>query len=175
MPVPGTNLGQFQRGTDIGNLQDVINNYNTTRAGTLTPAGNQLVSSAVMTSADMTALGWVMPSLASVAPGAVGFPWLKSLDLKASWPIKIGERVIVEPSASIFNIFNFANEFLPGNLPGGTLGTLSPGGNNGTLSPSSVGGVTQGINLLPYRASFQSGTYALGAPRQFEFGLRISF
>ncbi len=184
LPVPGTNLGQFQRATNINNLQNLISNYNSTRAGTLTPAGHCLVGDSqcpgvggvpVMTSADMTALGWVMPSLANVAPGAVGFPWLKSLDLKASWPITIKERVTVEPSASIFNIFNFSNSFLPGNLPGGVDGTLSPGGPNGTLSPSSVGGVTPGQNLLPYRASFQSGTYALGAPRQFEFGLRISF
>jgi hypothetical protein len=174
-PVPGTNLGQFQRGTDIGNLQSLISRYNSTSAGTLTPAGNAVVSAGVMTGADMTALGWVMPSLASVAPGAVGFPWLKSLDLKAAWPIKIGEHFVIEPSASVFNIFNFANEFLPGNLPGNIPGTLAPGGPNGTLGSNSVGGVTPGENLVPYRASFQSGTYALGAPRQFEFGLRISF
>ena len=175
LPVPGTNLGQFQRGTNIGNLQNLINNYNTTSAGSLTPAGNALVTNGVMSSADMTALGWVMPSLASVAPGAVGFDWLKSFDFKASWPIKIKERLTIEPSASIFNIFNFANEFLPGNLPGGLLGTLGPGGPNGTLSPGTIGGVTPGANLTPFRATFQSGTYALGAPRQFEFGLRFSF
>jgi len=174
-PVPGTNLGQFQRGTNIGDLQGLINHYNTSFAGTLTPAGNAVVSGGVLTSADMTTLGWVMPALSSVAPGAVGFPWLKSLDLKAAWPIKIGERLVIEPNASIFNIFNFANEFLPGNLPGNIPGTLGPGGPNGTLGSNSVGGVTPGQDLLPYRASFQSGTYALGAPRQFEFGLRVSF
>lgn len=174
LPVPGTNLGVFQRGIDIGNMQNFINNYNARVAGTLTPAGNALVNSAVMTSADMTALGWTLPTLANVAPGAVGFTWLKSFDLKASWPIKVGERFTIEPSAGIFNIFNFANNFLPGNLPGGTPGTLTPG-SNGVLAPNSIGGVTPGANLLPYRASFQSGTYALGAPRQFEFGLRIAF
>jgi hypothetical protein len=42
------------------------------------------------------------------------------------------------------------------------------------LAPNAVGGVT-GPGLTPFRASFQSGTYALGAPRQFEFGLRIAF
>jgi hypothetical protein len=174
MPVPGTNLGDFQRSVNIGNLQNVINSYNTHFAGSLTPAGNQLVTNSVMTGADMTALSWVMPSLNSVAPGAVGFPWLKSIDLKASWPIKLGERFVIEPSAGIFNVFNFANEFLPGNLPGGLLGTLAPG-QNGLLAPNVIGGVTQGSSLTPFRASFQSGTYALGAPRQFEFGLRISF
>ena len=179
-PVPGTQIGQFMRGTDISSLQNVISNYNTHFAGQLTPAGQCLVGSqgcpgsapiAVMTLADMNALGWVMPQLASVAPGAMNFPWLKSVDFKAAWPIRIKERFTVEPSASIFNVFNFSNSFLPGNLP---LSSLLPGGPNGTLAPNAIGGVT-GAGLTPFRASFQSGTYALGAPRQFEFGLRIEF
>jgi len=182
-PVPGTQLGQFQRGTDIHNLQNLINHYNATSAGTLTPAGSALVNAGVMTQADMNSLAWVMPQLSAVPQGAVGFTWLKSLDLRAAWPIKLGERLTIEPSASIFNMFNFANEFLPANLPGNVPGTLGPSdptcvaaGNCASipLAVNSVGGVTRST-LLPYRASFQSGTYALGAPRQFEFGLRISF
>ncbi len=179
-PLPGTQIGQFMRGTDINSLQTVISKYNTHFAGTLTPAGHclvgdqscpGLVSAPVMTQSDMNALGWVMPQVASVAPDAQNFTWLKSFDFKAAWPIRIKERFTVEPSASIFNIFNFANTFLPGNLP---AASLLPGGANGTLAPNAVGGVT-GPGLTPYRASFQSGTYALGAPRQFEFGLRIDF
>jgi hypothetical protein len=187
-PVPGTQIGQFQRGINIGNLQSVINNYNHTYAGTFTPAGACLLANnvpsnnhftcpglvsgpEVMTAGDLNALGWVMPTIGSVAPNAVGIPWLKSLDLKASWPIKVKERVIVEPSASVFNVFNFANAFLPGNLP---EASLAPG-SGGFLAPNVVGGVAPGSSLTPFRASFQSGTYALGAPRQFEFGLRISF
>ena len=187
-PVPGTKIGQFQRGTNIGNLQSVLNDYNHTYANNFTPAGACLLANnvpagnhftcpglisgpAVMTQGDLSALGWVMPTLGSVAPGAVGIPWLKSLDLKASWPIKIKEHVTVEPSASIFNVFNFANAFLPGNLPGASLVP----GSGSLLAPNVVGGVTRGSSLSPFRASFQSGTYALGTPRQFEFGLRISF
>jgi hypothetical protein len=179
-PVPGTQIGQFMRGTDVSSLHHVISTYNTHFAGQLTPAGQCLVGSqscpgfapiAVMTQADMNALGWVMPQLASVAPGARNFPWLKSMDLKAAWPIRIKERFTLEPSASIFNVFNFSNSFLPGNLP---LASLLPGGPNGTLAPNAVGGVA-GAGLTPFRASLQSGTYALGAPRQFEFGLRIEF
>jgi hypothetical protein len=186
--VPGTQIGQFERGTNIGNLQSVINNYNHTFSGKLTPAGECLVANvtasnnpftcpgqiagpAVMTPTDMTTLGWVLPRLNSVAPGAVGIPWLKSMDLRASWPIRIRERVTIEPSASVFNVFNITNAFLPGNLPGASL---LPG-QNGNLASGVVGGVTPGSSLTPFRASFQSGTYALGAPRQFEFGLRISF
>jgi hypothetical protein len=187
-PVPGTQIGQFQRGTDIGNLQSVINNYNHTYAGNFTPAGacllgnvlpatnhfscpGQISGPGVMTQGDLTALGWVLPTIASVAPNAVGIPWLKSLDLKASWPFKVKEGVTIEPSASVFNVFNFSNAFLPGNLPGASLVP----GSGSLLAPNVVGGVTPGSSLTPFRASFQSGTYALGAPRQFEFGLRISF
>jgi hypothetical protein len=181
-PVPGTQIGQFQYRTDIENLQSVINTYNHTFAGSLTPAGDclvgnnaqcpgQIAGTQVMTSADMATLGWIMPTLSSVAPHAASSPWLKSLDLRASWPIKVKERVTIEPSASVFNVFNFANEFLPGNSPSASL---LPG-LNGILAPNVAGGVAPGSSLTPFRASFQSGTYALGAPRRFEFGLRISF
>ena len=164
-PVPGTQIGQFMRGTNAGNLQTVINTYNGKFAGSLTPAGSQLVNNGVMTGADMTAMGWVMPTLPSVAPGGVNFPWLKSFDFAMAWPIPIlkDERLKITPSVSMFNLFNFRNSMLPGNLPSSTLG-----------NPNSIGMVTQS-GLTPFFASFQSGTYALGAPRQFEFGLKIDF
>jgi hypothetical protein len=118
----------------------------------------------------MEALGWAMPNINSVAPGAVGIPWLKTLDMRVSWPFKIKDRVTLEPSASAFNVFNFVNLFAAGNLP---AASLLPG-QNGLLAPNVVGGVTSDAST-PFRTSFQSGTYSLGAPRQFEFGLRISF
>jgi hypothetical protein len=92
------------------------------------------------------------------------------MDMRVAWPIKIKDRVTIEPSASVFNVLNFVNLFQPGNLPGASL---LPG-QNGLLAPNVLGGVTAG-GSTPFRAGFQSGTYALGAPRQFEFGLRISF
>jgi hypothetical protein len=178
-PIPGTQIGQFMRSTNFKNLQNVISLYNTHFAGTLTPAGHCLVGDqlcpgagpvTVLTQSDMSALGWVMPQIGSVAPGAVGPPWLKSLDLKLAWPIRIKDRFTIEPSASVFNVFNFANEFQAGKQP---FSSLLPGGTGG-IAPNAIGGVTQS-GLAPFRSSFQSGTYALGAPRQFEFGLRIEF
>ena len=187
-PVPGTQIGQFQRGTDINSLQSVLNVYNHTYATNFTPAGACLVANQfpnpnhfscpgqisgpqVMTPSDMVALGWVMPTINSVAPYAIGIPWQKSMDAKLSWPLKVKDRVTIEPSASVFNVFNFWNAFLPGNLPGASLNP----GQNGLLAPNVVGGVIAGTSLTPFRASFGSGTYALGTPRQFEFGLRVSF
>jgi Carboxypeptidase regulatory-like domain len=183
-PLPGTQIGQYYgHSTNISNLPTVINTYNHTFAGALTPAGNCLVGNnaqcpgqiagpQVMTASDMTSLGWVMPTLGSVAPHAVASPWLKTLDLRASWPFKVlKERVTIEPSATVFNVFNFANEFQTGNSPSASL---LPG-LGGLLAPNAVGGVAPGSSLTPFRASFQSGTFALGAPRRLEFGLRISF
>ena len=188
-PLPGTQIGQFQRGTDINSLQSVINNYNHTYASNLTPAGACLVANnvpngnhftcpglisgpAVMTPSDMVALGWVMPTLGSVAPNALGIPWLKSMDLKASWPIKIKERVTIEPSASVFNVFNLVNYIPAGQLAGCFL---APGPERSAWRRMWWVESAPGSSLTPFRAGFQSGTYALGAPRQFEFGLRISF
>jgi hypothetical protein len=186
--LPGTQIGQFSHSTNIDNLQAVINSYNHTYGANLTPAGACLVANsipasghfrcpglisgpAVMIPSDMVALGWVMPTVDSVAPYAIGIPWLKTMDLRASWPIKVRERVTIEPSASVFNVFNLVNTFLPGNLPGASL---LPG-QNGVLAPNVLGGVSSAAGFNPFRAGFGSGTYALGAPRQFEFGLRISF
>jgi len=188
-PLPGTKIGQYEHGTDINNLQSVISQYNHRFANQLTPAGECLAGNgtassnplgscpglvtgqAVMTAGDLSALGWDLPVIGSVAQNATGTPWLKSMDLKASWPIKVKDSVTIEPSASVFNVFNFANEFLPGNMPSSSL---LPG-TGPYLAPNSLGGISPGSSLTPFRAGFQSGTYALGAPRQFEFGLRISF
>ncbi|HTW56636.1 MAG TPA: carboxypeptidase-like regulatory domain-containing protein [Terriglobales bacterium] len=185
-PVRGTQIGQFNRKTNVQTLSRVINTYNLNFAGTLTPAGACLVANEqlcpgnapieVLTQQDMLALNWVMPDLPSSPYDAWSAPWLKTLDLKAAWPIKVGDRFVVEPSASIFNVFNFANAFQPGNMP---LSTLLPGPNpdaiaNGTIAPNAVGGVI-GSSITPFRAGFQSGTFALGAPRQLAFGLKISF
>jgi hypothetical protein len=187
-PLPASQIGQFSHGTNLANLQAAINSYNHTYGNNLTPAGACLVANSVpagdhfscpglisgppvMTASDMVALGWVMPTVGSVAPNPLGITWLKSMDLRASWPIKIKEHVIVEPSASVFNVFNLVNTFLPGNLPGASL---LPG-QNGLLAPNVLGGVSSGSGFAPFRAGFQSGTYAFGAPRRFEFGLRISF
>ncbi|HLV86054.1 MAG TPA: carboxypeptidase-like regulatory domain-containing protein [Candidatus Sulfotelmatobacter sp.] len=185
-PVKGTGIGEFLRGGhDVGHLQQVISNYNTHFAGTLTPAGHCMVADTVcpgsapiaaMTSSDMATLGWVMPTLPSVSPFASSVPWLKTFDLRASWPIKIGDRVTVVPSASAFNIFNFANYFIPGNLPGVSLysGPNPTLVQNGILAPTVIGGATSS-SLSAFRAGLQSGTFAAGAPRQLEFGLRITF
>jgi hypothetical protein len=64
----------------------------------------------------------------------------------------------------IFNMFNFANFDLPGSVLGGTL-DAAPGSANGTTS----------MERITNRVGVGTGVFALGAPRVFEFGLRLSF
>jgi hypothetical protein len=184
-PLEGTQIGQFMRGTNISNLQHVISNYNTSFAGQYTPAGHCLVADqscpgsapvAVMTPTDMAALGWVTPTIPSVQQGAADSPWLKTVDLRLAWPIKISDRFTISPSASVFNVLNFANAFQPGDFPNGSLlsGPNPTFVTNGVLAPSVAGGVLKS-GLTPFRSGLQSGTFSAGAPRQLEFGLRISF
>lgn len=173
--LPGTNVGSFQRGVSISSLQGVINAYNTNDAGQLTPAGQAVVNSGVMSLADMQSLGWVQQPLASVTPGAMGFSWFRDFDLMLAWPIKVGDRFRLEPQISFYNVFNIANYDIGGNLP---LGVLLPGNSlcSSCLTDNVVGGVTGAATQInPFRASMQSGTNAFGAPRQIEFGLRLTF
>ena len=181
-PVPGTQLGQFMRGTSASGLNNVINNYNSKFAGQPTPAGNALINAGVFSLAELQSIGGVMQPLAPTIGNPVGLSWLKTFDLSINWKYRIKERVTVAPSVGIFNLFNFANFDLPGSLQGSFLNFAStsvlPGG-SATQPQGTIGGTSADIrDRLTYRtnrASLQSGTNALGAPRSMEWGLKISF
>lgn len=179
-PLPGTQLGQFNRRIDNSGLQNLISKYNTHYAGSLTPAGHclvgdqlcpGLVSIPVMTMSDMNTLGWVMPQVPSLPFGGMDYLWFKTLDVKAAWTFKVRDRVTIEPSASVYNVLNFANSFAPGRTPSASL---MPGGPINTLSPTSVAGQINST-LTPFRTGLQSGMFASGAPRMAEFRLKIEF
>jgi hypothetical protein len=77
---------------------------------------------------------------------------------------KIREGLSVQPSVGFYNLFNFANFDLPGAALNGLL-TGAVGQINGTTR---VGHDVE-------RVGVGTGVYALGAPRQIEFGLRLKF
>jgi hypothetical protein len=106
--VPGTNIGSFRSGTSVSGLNAVINNYNTNIAGHLTPAASALANNGLFTQTQLLQLGAVTPALAN-APPNVEPAWLKTVDLRLSWPYEFKEGFTLQPSVSVFNVFNFAN------------------------------------------------------------------
>ena len=181
--VPGTKEGAFMRNVSPGDLTNVVNNYNNNVADNLTPAGQLLVSQGLFTAAQLGAGNAlctnnpngvsagaacaVAPSLLPVIPNAVGLTWLRTFDLSLTYVgnVNIKERAIsIQPSASIFNLFNFANFNIPGDVLSGIL----------TGSPGSVGSTTY-ANANSVRIGVGTGVFSLGAPRTVEFGLKVTF
>lgn len=177
--MPGTNVGSFGRGISAGGLNGAIDNYVSNFGGALTPAGQALVTAGYFTQSQLISLGAVTPGacptnfvptpvqptcLQHAPAGNVGLDWLRAFDMTFAWPVKITERFKIEPSISIFNVFNFANFDPPNNKLGGIL--------DGAVGD--VNGTTV-ANRTSTRIGVGSGLFAQGAPRQMEFGLKFSF
>lgn len=163
-PVPGTHLGNFDRGISANKLTSVINAYNSTYGNQPTPAGQVLIQNGLMTQAQLQKLNGVAPYLSTPPPGQQNFSWLRAFDLNLGWKYAIKERFSIEPSVSFFNLFNFGNF----NLPPNTMSGLLYG------SPGSLNGTDRAANET-FRVGNGTGVYALGAARQTEWGMKISF
>jgi Carboxypeptidase regulatory-like domain len=162
--LPGTNIGSYGRAVKDTTLSTVIQSYNTNFADQLTPAGQALVTAGLLSRSQLIKLGANTPSIASPPPGTVGPAWLKTFDLTLARPFRMGDRFVVEPSVSAFNILNFANFDGPGNRLSGIL--------NGTAG--AVNG-TSASDRITDRIGPGSGVFTLGAPRQIQFGIRLTF
>jgi Carboxypeptidase regulatory-like domain len=163
-PVPGTRIGSFDRGIDASNINRVITDYNNKYANQPTPAGRVLINSGLFTLNQLQQLGGVAPSAPLGPPGEVNLAWLKALDLKIAWSHKVRENISIEPSIGLYNLPNFANFDLPGMALNGLL----------TGAAGQINGTTR-IGHNVDRVGVGTGVYSLGAPRQIEFGLRITF
>ena len=178
--VPGTHVGSFDRGVSGSSINAVLANYNNTTALHLTPASQVLLQNGLFTAPQLgvgdalcydnptnlpvNSLCAIAPPVLLAPPGEVNLSWLRALDLKLAWSYAIREGLSLQPSVGFYNLFNFANFDLPGNALNGML-TGAAGQINGTTSTS------HNVD----RVGVGTGVYSLGAPRQIEFGLRVTF
>jgi hypothetical protein len=163
-PMPGTHMGNFDRGINAHQLTNVISSYNSKYGNQPTPAGMVLVNQGLMTAAQLQALNGVAPTLTTPPSDEVNFSWLRALDLNVGWKLTLKERFTIQPSVAFFNLLNFGNFNLPPNTMSGIL-FGSPGSINGTGK----------LDNETFRVGNGTGVYALGAARQTEWGLKFTF
>jgi hypothetical protein len=145
-------------------LNRLIDRYNQTQAGQLTPHGKALVEAGLFSEAQLKSLGAVSPVVACAPEGQVGLDSFVTTDVRLSRPFKLkNESVTIEPAIEWFNVFNVANYDIPGNVLGPFL----------NAQPGSINGTT--VAYRPNRAGYGSGSFALGIPRAWQFALRVSF
>jgi hypothetical protein len=153
-------------------LASAIKTYNGTQAGSLTPAGQALVAANLITRSQLTTLRGTTPFIIVPPAGQFSNPGFKSLDAAISWPLKLGERLNIEPSARFYNVLNFANF----QAASGQLAYYYPGpGQPVTAGAGSANGTPPGAARDVLRIGSGSGVYNYGAPRQMEFGVKITF
>jgi hypothetical protein len=175
--LPGTHVGSFDRGIDASNINNALTNYNSTYANQPTPAGQVLIQNGLFTLGQLQQLSAVAPHVCLAPPAVdamcaphsssgnqVNLAWLRAFDARVSWSYTVRDRVTVQPSVGFYNLFNFANFDLPGNVMNGLL-TGAAGQINGTTRAD------HNVN----RVGIGTGVYSLGAPRQIEFGFRLIF
>ncbi|HSR66842.1 MAG TPA: TonB-dependent receptor [Acidobacteriota bacterium] len=159
--------GDFGRGiSSVDELNALINGFNSSIAGNITPAGRALVSAGLFTEAQLIALGAVAPSLQLAPAGQVFNDSFITSDIRVTKHFEIGggDRVVtISPSVEIFNLFNVANYGRLGNSANGIL-SGQPGAPNGTVQGTRT-------NLI----GLGSGSFSQGIPRSFQFALRVSF
>jgi hypothetical protein len=163
-PMPGTHVGNFDRGINAGNINGAIANYNSTVAGLPTPAGQVLISNGLMTAQQLVTLGGVAPLVPLAPPDQVNEAWLRTMDLTLAWTYTIKERLTIKPSVGFFNVMNFANFDLPESMMSGLLT-----GGTGSINGTNYAGAF--VN----RVGVGTGVYSLGSPRQIEFALKLTF
>jgi hypothetical protein len=152
-------------------LSSAIRNYNSTQAGVLTPAGLALVTADLFTQRQLATLRATTPFLIVPPAGQFSNPWFKTLDAAVSWPLRVNERLSIEPTARFYNVLNLAN-FQP---LSGQLAYYYPGPGQPVAAGAGSANGTVGSGRDVLRIGSGSGIYNYGSPRQLEFGVKVTF
>jgi hypothetical protein len=158
--LPGTNIGDL--GSRIGSwkeLNQIISQFNSTYAGTLTPHAQRLLQAGIFSEAQLRSLGAVVKPI-QLVPENNPWPFQGRFvaDIRVTRPISIKERFRIEPYLEVFNLFN--------NTPKGTYGGLNHrvfGSLNFPYATADIGDLNSQVRGL------------LQNPRQFQFGIRGIF
>ncbi|MEK6397791.1 MAG: TonB-dependent receptor, partial [Terriglobus sp.] len=174
--APGTLPGDYMHRIKAKDIGAYVSNFNSTYAGTLTPAGKALVNAGIMTAAQLQAIGATIQPIATPASNiALPNPTTRSIDASFSYPIilsKVREGMSLEPEIDFYNVGNFAN--FSNNISGTLLNTTSAGGASNTTT-GYLTGPNNYDTLNADRIQRGSGTYNVGAARTTEFRLKLNF
>jgi hypothetical protein len=167
--APGTEPGAYGRQIHASALNHYINYFNNTFAGTLTPAGQQVANSGVLTQAQLAALGGVVQPLAPAPAQPLTNGTVREVDANFQYPVKLSklrEGLSLIPSVAFYNVGNFSNYSRPFAL---LLNQTDAGTSGYVNGPSTFADRGQ------FRTERGSGTFNLGGPRTTEFQLKLNF
>lgn len=124
--LPGVGAGQFGRKVKtLAEVNSLNAQFNDQYAGTLTAHGQALVRAGLFTETQLKRLGAVAYPIPAI-PLTNRSPWnnVLAVNLGVERPVRIAERFVVDPFATINNFFNHA-PCAPNYGLNGTFGTLN--------------------------------------------------
>ncbi|HEX8291708.1 MAG TPA: TonB-dependent receptor, partial [Pyrinomonadaceae bacterium] len=137
-------------------------------------AGGRLFKTGAELNAYITQLNAATPDparrLPLVSPDARFNDSFNSFDLRLSRPVKLGDDVVIEPIAEVFNLFNVTNVLGVSNVNySGFSNVLARDSND----PSSAGFLRSSSFGRPVTTA--GGVFGSGGPRAFQFAARVVF
>lgn len=168
--VPGTNPGAYMHAIKGAGLNQLISRYNTNFAGTLTPAGQALVTAGLFTANELVALNAVQQPLAAAPTNPINNAAFRAFDLNVSYPIRLTkyrEGLTITPGVAMYNVTNMSNFT--------AFGSLASAADAGAAAQGELNGANTQAIYNQNRIQRGTGTFDQGAPRSTEFQLKIDF
>ncbi len=127
----------------------------------------------------MRAANGVQQAIASAPNNPLNNAALRTFDLSANYPIRLGrfhEGLSLVPGVAIYNVFNMSNfGFIPGIVSNATGQLINVGNAAGGVPGGYFNGPSDQATLNQARTTRNSGTFDQGGPRTTEFQLKLNF